>query len=384
MRRLLKYGVILTLAGCAERSGEPGGAAPTVTATIAQAARPPSGSDASRPSGAAHGAAAPDPLQVWGSRRGCEAALRRGARLPRAADVVRIGTWNVRWFPDGKPGKRSSDGTDVAWLGCALTWMDLDALAVQEFKATASARVRTAELLAALKRGTGATWQLRLDDCPNSAGQHVGVLWRTDRLRASKIQIVSELNPHGRACQDQLRPGLAVYLARPGGIDFTLVSLHAKSGAKRRDHSLRQRAVHRIRRLWPQLAAESGDLDVVLAGDFNTMGCRGCSPALTSQDELAALDQAVSPLGRRVVARPACTHAYRGSSGSLDHLIVRLDRAELATTTPARASGFCALSSCRFDGPRPAARQRLSDHCPVLLDLNDVDADPAPTAPKKP
>ncbi len=262
--------------------------------------------------------------------------------------------------------------------------MALDALAVQEFKATASARARIDELLAILKRETSATWRLRLDDCPNSAGQHVGVLWRTDRLKASKIQVVRELNPHGRACRDQLRPGLAVYLTRPGSIDFTLVSLHAKSGAKRRDYSLRQRAAARIRGLWSQLAAKSGDLDVVLAGDFNTMGCGRCSPPVTAQDELAALDQAVSPLGRRVVARPACTHAYRSSSGSLDHLIVRLDRAELATTTPARASGFCAVSSCRFDGPRPAARQRLSDHCPVLLDLNDIDADPAPTTPKKP
>ncbi len=381
MRRLLKYGVIalLLFTGCAERSREPVGAAPTAPATVAQAApRSSSAPEAPVKPGETHA------REVWESPRGCEAALRRGARLPRATDVVRVGTWNVRWFPDGKPGKRPADGTDVPWLACAVTWLDLDALAVQEFKATASARARVDELLAILKKGTGASWKLRLDDCSNAAGQHVGVLWRTDRLNAGKIQVVSELNPHGQACKDQLRPGLAVYLAHPGGIDFTLVSLHAKSGTKRRDYSLRQRVAGRIRSLWSQLAAESGDLDVVLAGDFNTMGCRGCSPSVTPGDEIAALDRAVSPLGRRVVARPACTHAYRRSAGNLDHLVVRLDPAELAPTTMARATGYCASNSCRFDGPRPAARQRLSDHCPVVLDLNNADVDQAATAPKKP
>src|SRR5262245_58720789 len=59
----------------------------------------------------------------WTSREACEKLVARGVRAHRAAGRARLGTWNIRWFPDGKPGKRvQSAGTDLAWLGCAIAW----------------------------------------------------------------------------------------------------------------------------------------------------------------------------------------------------------------------------------------------------------------------
>ncbi|HMR79655.1 MAG TPA: hypothetical protein PKD61_31325, partial [Polyangiaceae bacterium] len=69
----------------------------------------------------------------------------------------------------------------------------------------------------------------------------------------------------------------------------------------------------------------------------------------------------------------------------LDHLVVRLDEAELHPSATAVSSGYCGLQGCVFKSPSGAAQERLSDHCPVLLDLNDVDADaPATGAPGGP
>jgi hypothetical protein len=47
----------------------------------------------------------------------------------------------------------------------------------------------------------------------------------------------------------------------------------------------------------------------------------------------------------------------------------------------ARVSDFCALLNCdrvAADQPMPLTHEKLSDHCPVVLDLVDQDRDPSP------
>jgi hypothetical protein len=42
----------------------------------------------------------------------------------------------------------------------------------------------------------------------------------------------------------------------------------------------------------------------------------------------------------------------------------------------ARVTGYCALAACAdLTGALPAAAERLSDHCPVVVDLQDRDLD---------
>lgn len=363
---------------CAERGSAARGSPPdSVPAPTVPPAAPPQASAQPRASVARpQRVATPTAAEVWTSSAACMAAVRRGERLARDDDRVRVGTWNLRWFPDGRPGKRpTEDGTDVAWLACVLAWMDVDALAVQEVKRTASARSQTERLLSELKRLTGARYELALDDCDNDPGQHVGVLWRTDRLQAGRPRVVAELNAHGEACKDQLRPGLALPLSRAGGIDFTIVSVHAKSGTKPRDYGLRSQVVARLAATLAAVAKESADADVIFAGDFNTMGCERCSPAVDAASEIDALQRAVAPRARRVAVTPDCSLEHSGRSSSLDHLLVRLDPGELPEDRGAMATGFCGVMQCRFSGPPAPAQRALSDHCPVLLDLTNADAD---------
>lgn len=317
----------------------------------------------------------------WSSRQGCLAALRRGEKLPRDGDTARVGSWNIRWFPDGKPGKRAAEnGTDVEWLACAIAWLDVDALAVQELKGTAHARDKQQELLSSLDRHSKSKWALALDDCPNEASQHVGLLYDTKRVELKKSTVLPSLNPHGEACTDGLRPGLAAYVVFRGGLDLFLVSLHAKSGNERRSFELRQKSLDGIGPALRELGALDPDQDVVLAGDFNTMGCSKCSPAISAREELGSTDQrlaGLSPGFRRVGATSDCTELSGHGPSLLDHLVVSRSLKELEAEARARVSGPCAESSCRPAAARESdAVRRLSDHCPVVLDLRDRDEDP--------
>ena len=46
------------------------------------------------------------------------------------------------------------------------------------------------------------------------------------------------------------------------------------------------------------------------------------------------------------------------------------------TVTSARVTGYCALAGCqRIKGDYPLAYRRLSDHCPVVVEIENRDED---------
>jgi hypothetical protein len=56
-------------------------------------------------------------------------------------------------------------------------------------------------------------------------------------------------------------------------------------------------------------------------------------------------------------------------------LVSRL-MAEVDTTRPARVSGYCAVKACANIGNEtPAAYQELSDHCPVVMEVQNANLD---------
>ncbi|MFO0571864.1 MAG: SH3 domain-containing protein [Polyangiaceae bacterium] len=320
---------------------------------------------------------APSP-SAWDSLAGCEAAVRAGERLAKAQHTARIASYNVRWFPDGKPGKgRDGEGTDVAWLACGIAWLDAEAVAVQEFKTNERGRAALAELTRKLDQLTGGRWASSFDDCPSPDVQHVGILFDEKRVKHDQPTTVAQLNPHGEACKNSLRPGHGAYLTFPGGLDLFLISVHSKSGSDARSYDLRQKTLAAFSSLGKALKRPDGDSDIVVAGDFNTMGCDRCTPALSADDELERTDRALGPSFRRVVAaQDSCSEYHAGRPASLDHFVVTTALREL---TPGRApmvSGYCAALHCSVgpDEPPPAARA-LSDHCPLVLDFEDRDLD---------
>jgi len=73
-----------------------------------------------------------DKSKVWEFYLSCKEIIDYGKRAAQQSDdFIRVGPWNVRWFPDN---------TDLDWLACTITWMNLDILAVQEFRKTSVAQ----------------------------------------------------------------------------------------------------------------------------------------------------------------------------------------------------------------------------------------------------
>jgi endonuclease/exonuclease/phosphatase family metal-dependent hydrolase len=299
----------------------------------------------------------------WSSPEACAAAR---TKLPRAPGVVRIGTWNLRWFPDGAPRPGGRHTTDVAWLACTIAWLDADLLAVQETKDGPEADSAMAELLEEVSRRTEGRWRRVDDRCPRDGREHLAILWDDARIEISDPMDVAALNPTGDECGGRLRPGLqARGRSRRGGLDFDVLDVHADSGRTARDRGHRAESVL-------ALAATVSDEDRVVLGDWNTMGAD--EPAETAEEELAKQDAALAASFVRV-AGPECSEYYRKNGTLLDAVYVSKGMSE-ARGASARLEGYCRRTECeRLRGGEPLAYERLSDHCPIVVDLGDVDED---------
>lgn len=318
------------------------------------------------------------PATPWQGLAACRAALAAGPS-PRATGVARIGAWNLHWFPDGGPGTRArQNASNLDWLACAIAWLDVDVLAVEEIKAGTRPKLALDDLAARISALTGARFRAVLDDCPKASSQKVGLLYDERRATLKKHATLAELNPHGEPCKDQLRPGLAGHFGFPGGLDLTVVAAHLKSGGERRSYELRARSFQAMGQATAAAQQLAGDRDVLFIGDMNTMGCPDCSPAFTQAEELAAVDKtlaASTPPLRRLRTSPGCTYSYSGQKSLLDWAAA-VDLAELPVDRAVTVSGYCAALGCDTTSDPPRSTLELSDHCPVVVDIDDLDRDP--------
>ncbi|MCB9568756.1 MAG: endonuclease/exonuclease/phosphatase family protein [Myxococcales bacterium] len=275
---------------------------------------------------------------------------------------LRVVTWNLRNFPDKKQ--------DLELLRRRLTELDADLIAVQEIKSP--------EALQALVPG----WEVAISEQGGRGHQRLGVIYDPAR-----IEVIGAPREHREVTLGgRVRPALSVYVrGRGGGPDFHLVVVHLKARAT--GYELRQEQ-------WPALAAIVEDLrkegpgiadsDVIVVGDFNATG----PPDQAAEVELAALNQALGAVGlRRLEHRGGCSAYWDGprrdawQEPSLLDLVWVGDLAE-ATSAGAQvvALGHCARHSCAAfrstDAYPDLDFARVSDHCPVILDLAVADDDP--------
>lgn len=321
------------------------------------------------------------PDSVWTSPASCRRIVASGKRMELPKGRVRIGSWNIRWFPDGGPGT-DKQPTDVAWLACGITWLGVDLLAVQEFKRGGSDPA-VKRLLTQLGRDTGGNWQLLLDDCPGDNRQHVGVLYNADRFTLTRPASEPEVNPKGnkaaqrsasgQSCVGRLRPGLGASVKHQSGLDFEILVLHLKSGTEQDDYLLRRRSLSGLDALLKRRTRAAAEQDVVVLGDWNSMGCARCASRTNAAQEQATLASELNGSGLTLLSA-ACTEYYQGKPGALDHAAISRSMSE-AAGAELQVAGFCAESKCTKLREPPAAQQRLSDHCPVLLDLQALDLD---------
>ncbi|CAO3358114.1 endonuclease/exonuclease/phosphatase family protein [Azospirillum melinis] len=319
-----------------------------------------------------------DELRVWKSASSCEDIVHTGRRMANArGDVLRIATWNIRWFPDGDLNGTPESRTDLPWLTCALAWMNADVVALQEIRTTPEAAQAWKAVTGGLSALTGNDWKVGFQECGSPMRQHTGFLWNASRVELSDPRDLWKLNGAAEGpeapCASGLRPGhYRMVRAKGGGVDFHIVSVHLDSGTTPRDRTNRDTAIGRIAEaLAPVLPDDS---DAIVLGDFNTMG-DGTPEAAAA--EIRALGTAVvnQPAAfEHVAVEPACTEYFDGHAGWLDHVLVARAMTEASQRT-ARVTGYCALASCARLPRPPAAAERLSDHCPVIYEGDNRDLD---------
>ncbi len=314
--------------------------------------------------------------RVWTGADDCE----RVAKPSASSRPPRAGTWNIRYFPDSQEGQQSDadKATNVSWLACAIASLEVDVLAIQEFKTTPESQSKQQELIELLNTRTGGDWQIQLAGCQPNDVQHPGFLYDAQRVTGQHFRDVPLLNPDP-VCSNDASPGFAGYFSVKGGPDFHFISVHMHSGYSADALDGRGHAISVMPDVMAEAQALVADTDVVFAGDFNTSGCDECNPKLASEEEIASVvsefDTAGHPL-RLVGASESCSREDDDRSYLLDHFAVADSMQEVPASSISQVSGICKEVSCgRMREWHEDARERLSDHCPVMLDLVAQDQD---------
>lgn len=312
---------------------------------------------------------------VWTSRSDCEALFTSRGAESRAP---RIGTWNIRYFPDVSEGPQSDpdEATDVQWLACAIASLETDILVVQEIKNSAAGLAKQAELIERLNELTGGDWRFELDQCEPVDVQHPGFLFDQRRVTGSEFREIPSLNPDP-VCSNFVSPGFAGYFAIEGGPDFHLIAVHAQVGSSQPSFEKRAGIVAALEAATNDAVAINSDTDVIVAGDFNSVGCEECDPVISNEDEVAILEGTIADFEVPLALLPGSESCTRvGGEGYVDHVLTTADMTEVPADSVAHVAGVCEETSCdREVNWLEDAHDRLSDHCPVLVDLAASDDD---------
>jgi hypothetical protein len=281
---------------------------------------------------------------------------------------LRIANFSLRNYPlDERPGSPElgfSRRTNICDLETVLGGLGAQILGFSEV-------CDTRRFPPILRRASGGrATRILFSQDGGRGGQHLAVAWDADVLELVEGPVdIDEV-----IVKPGLRPALAVRLRsldRPD-LDFTVVQVHLDAGLDDLDHRLAQvRALAAWIDGWVQ---RTGDPDVVLQGDFNTMGSR----RVDASDELARVDTLLADVGfNRVDNATGCTQYWEGP-GPFDgvHQASLLDLVYLrglAAQGPARSWLHCERLQCTDlisrSGEEDGTFWDVSDHCPVTFEI---------------
>jgi len=287
---------------------------------------------------------------------------------PPAAGKLRFAHFNLRNYPlDERPQTDDlgfSRRTNICDLEAVLTGLDADVMGFVEV-------CDTRRFPPILRRAGGdRPMKVLFSQGGGRGGQHLAVAWNSDALELVEGPV--ELDEV--AVKPGLRPGLAVRLrsiADPA-LDFTVIEVHFDAGRHDLRHRLRQaEIVADWAREWVE---RTGDPDVVLLGDFNTVGGHNTGAA----GELRSLDASLGRAGfSRLENATGCTQYWGGRDRDdgvfrpslLDHVYLR----HLGAAAPARSWLHCERLQCGDLISRPGEEDGtffdVSDHCPVTFEM---------------
>jgi endonuclease/exonuclease/phosphatase family metal-dependent hydrolase len=287
---------------------------------------------------------------------------------------LRIVSWNVRNFPlDERPQDRDlgySRRTNICDFEIALGGLEADLLGLQEVN-----DIRRFQPI--LRRACGErSMDVRYSSEGGRFGQHLAFAWDNSVLElVGKPIEVAEL-----VFEPGMRPAFAGYFRslRPGGVDFTVVVVHLESGPQNfADRRRQNRALASWIEDWIE---EIDDSDVIVLGDFNTMG----SPRGGVEGELQSVDAILGRVGlERLENELGCTSYWEGGGerdgvhvpSLLDHVFVGGFGRE-ALTMRLEAWLHCARLQCGELVSRPGEEDGtfwdVSDHCPLTFEIRDA------------
>lgn len=234
-------------------------------------------------------------------------------------------------------------------------------------------------VLESLANATGDSWQWTPQPCGEPDSHKIGLLWNASRVTITQVTSLWPFNVKAESdrnpCEGGLRPGHYAYVQsrHESGVDFHLIALHLKSGPTVFALEDRHRALNRIDQSVSRFLSK--DQDVVILGDFNTMGAGDNASRRSELKYMRRMVAKEKPGFQDLPLTPPCSHYFRGRGGWLDHVLVNTGMAEVRTRS-ARVTGYCAQRNCRrMKGAYPLAYRRLSDHCPVVMAIENQDQD---------
>jgi endonuclease/exonuclease/phosphatase family metal-dependent hydrolase len=293
------------------------------------------------------------------------------AELPPPAPEtgVRVAHFNLRNYPIDErpedPGLGFSRRTNICDVQDVLTGLDA---AIMGFNEVCDRR-RFPPILR--RAGGDRPMRVLFSRDGGRGGQHLAVAWDGDRfeLVEGPIELV------GLVVRPGLRPGLAVRLRSRSDpdFDFTVIEVHLDSGRDDLDSRLEQVGI--LADWVTDWVEETGDADVILLGDFNTMGGHDLGP----MEELGLVDAVLAGADlSRLDNETGCSQYWDGPgepdglfrSSLLDLVYLR----GLASAAPARSWLHCERLQCAELVSRPGAEDAtffdVSDHCPVTFEIS--------------
>lgn len=284
------------------------------------------------------------------------------------AGTVRVAHFNLRNFPlDERPEAPKlgfSRRTNICDVETILDGLRAQIMGFNEI-------CDTRRFPPILRRAAaGRPMRILFSEHGGRAGQHLAIAWDGNafELIGGPVEI-GEV-----ALSRDLRPALAVRLRSTfqPDLDFTVVEVHLDAGPDDVDRRLAQ--ARELVRWIGDWTDSIGDQDVVLLGDFNTVGGRG----MTAADELRRIDRALAAIGlERLDNATGCSQYWEGP-GAADGIFTAslLDLVYLRgvdANGPARSWLHCERHRCADLVSRPGEEDGtffdVSDHCPVTFEI---------------
>jgi endonuclease/exonuclease/phosphatase family metal-dependent hydrolase len=264
---------------------------------------------------------------------------KRAAPDQRASSAVRFASFNIEFFP--------KDQRQVQESFVLIEELGASAIGLQEI-------TDTDRFTTEAKRRLGDAWDFVFQDVVAIHAKpklHIGVLYNTDVFQLERVGSRNETR-----IDDRTQATLQVRLRhRASGERITMLVVHFKALPAGRERRIKQFAG--LQRIVADLQAQGRNL--VIMGDFNATdnADRDSLEALSSANLVWATEELpCSAFWERADDCP---------TSRLDHIFSWKAPAGVA------AKGGCELG-CESRNSCPLYRREVSDHCPVLLEMNNL------------